>query len=77
MTIRLLRLQFKTMKYVPDFYRMHTPASVYFGTAEQIRVQRQLTLDRAYARFTRRSRPPRLPEVAWINQLIEQKQPAQ
>jgi putative transposase len=55
---------------------MHTPASVHFGTAEQIRLHRQATLDRAYAaypqRFTRRPRPPRLPEVAWINQPTEQ-----
>jgi transposase InsO family protein len=59
---------------------MHTPASVHFGTAEQIRAQRQATLDRAYAahpqRFTRRPRPPRLPETAWINQPVEQEQPA-
>jgi hypothetical protein len=27
---------------------MHTPASVHFGTAEQIRAQRQVTLNRAY-----------------------------
>ena len=58
---------------------MHTPASVHFGTAEQIRVQRQATLNRAYAahpeRFTRRPHPPTLPEVAWINQPVEQPQP--
>jgi putative transposase len=51
---------------------MHTPASVHFGTAEQVHAQRQATLDRAYTthprRFTRRPRPPRLPEMAWINQ---------
>ncbi|MBO0856071.1 MAG: transposase, partial [Nocardia sp.] len=37
---------------------MHTPASVHFGTAEQIRAQRQAALDRAHAahphRFARR-----------------------
>jgi putative transposase len=58
---------------------MHTPASVHFGTAEQIRAQRQLTLDRAHAahphRFARRPRPPQLPEAAWINQPTEQPQP--
>jgi transposase InsO family protein len=58
---------------------MHTPASVHFGTAEHIRQQRQVTLDRAYAahphRFTRRPRPPRLPEAAWINQPTQQAQP--
>lgn len=46
---------------------MHTPASVHFGTADQIRIHRQATLDQAYAahpeRFARRPRPPRLPEV--------------
>jgi transposase InsO family protein/predicted DNA-binding transcriptional regulator AlpA len=60
---------------------MHTPASVHFGTAEQIRTQRQVTLDRAYAehpeRFARRPRPPVLPEVAWINQPADQPQPVQ
>jgi transposase InsO family protein len=58
---------------------MHTPASVHFGTAEQVHLQRQVTLDQAYGahpeRFTRRPRPPKLPEVAWINQPIEQTQP--
>lgn len=50
----------------------HTPASVHYGTAEQIRRQRQTTLDNAYAqhpdRFTRAPRAPQLPEQAWINQ---------
>jgi transposase InsO family protein len=58
---------------------MHTPASVHFGTAEQIQTQRQATLDRAYLahpeRFTRRPRPPRLPEVVWINQPVDKPQP--
>lgn len=58
---------------------MHTPASVHFGTAQQIRAQRQVTLNRAYAqhpeRFARRPRPPKLPEVAWINQPVDQPQP--
>jgi putative transposase len=57
---------------------MHTPASVHFGTAEQIQAQRQTTLDRARAayphRFTRRPRAPKLPEVAWINQPADQEQ---
>jgi putative transposase len=60
---------------------MHTPVSVHFGTAEQIRTQRQVTLDQAYAahpeRFTRRPWPPVLPEVAWINQPVDQPQPVQ
>jgi putative transposase len=51
----------------------HTPASVHFGTAAEVRVQRQATLDAAYAanptRFhRRRPQPPKLPTVAWINE---------
>jgi putative transposase len=46
---------------------MHTPASVHFDTATEIRVHRQATLDRAHAhahaqhpeRFTRRACPSR------------------
>jgi putative transposase len=51
---------------------LHTPASVHYGTASEVRAQRQVTLTAAYAanpiRF--RHRPPQapvLPEVAWIN----------
>ncbi len=52
---------------------LHTPASVHYGTATQIRAQRQVTLDAAYAanpgRFTRqRPEAPKLPTAAWINQ---------
>jgi len=52
---------------------LHTPASVHHGTATQIRAQRQVTLDAAYAtnpeRFTRqRPAAPKLPTAAWINQ---------
>jgi putative transposase len=50
---------------------LHTPASVHHGTAQIVRTHRQRTLDAAWAahpeRFTRRPRPPRLPERAWIN----------
>jgi transposase InsO family protein len=57
----------------------HTPASVHFGTAEQIRTQRQTTLDQAYTahpdRFTRRPRAPRTPDSAWINNPARQDQP--
>jgi len=59
---------------------MHTPASVHFGTAEQVRAQRQVILDRAYTahpqRFARRPHPPKLPETAWINQPVIDPQPA-
>jgi putative transposase len=52
---------------------LHTPASVHYGTAADIRAQRQVTLDAAYAanpaRFAYRSpTAPRLPVVAWINE---------
>lgn len=51
---------------------LHTPASVHYGTATEIRQQRQATLDAAYAanptRFgNRRPEPPKLPTKAWIN----------
>jgi len=50
---------------------LHTPASVHHGTATQVRAQRQITLDAAYAanpeRFTRqRPEAPKLPAAAWI-----------
>ena len=52
---------------------LHTPASVHYGTAVEIRAQRAVTLDAAYAanpaRFGhRRPHPPKLPTVAWINE---------
>ena len=51
---------------------LHTPASVHYGTAPEIRAKRATTLDAAYAanpgRFRhRRPSPPKLPTVAWIN----------
>jgi putative transposase len=51
----------------------HTPASVHYGTAEEVRAKRAETLDAAYganpARFRhRRPTPPELPTVAWINE---------
>jgi putative transposase len=51
---------------------LHTPASVHYGTATEIRAKRAATLDAAYAanprRFCgRRPTPPKLPTVAWIN----------
>ncbi len=50
---------------------LHTPASVHYGTAAEVRAQRQQTLDAAYAahpnRFRhRRPEPPKIPAVAWI-----------
>ena len=52
---------------------LHTPASVHYGTATQVRQQRRQTLQAAYAanpaRFRhRRPEPPELPTAAWINQ---------
>jgi putative transposase len=52
---------------------LHTPASVHYGTAREIRAQRQITLDAAYtanpARFRHRPpTPPKLPTIAWINE---------
>ena len=52
---------------------LHTPASVHYGTAGEIRAQRTITLETAYlnnpARFGyRRPTPPRLPNIAWINE---------
>ena len=51
---------------------LHTPASVHYGTATEIRKQRAATLDAAYTanpdRFRgRRPTPPQLPTAAWIN----------
>jgi putative transposase len=51
---------------------LHTPASVHYGTAAEVRAQRAATLDTAYAanpgRFRhRRPTPPELPAFAWIN----------
>lgn len=51
----------------------HTPASVHYGTAAEVRAQRADTLGAAYtanpARFRhRRPEPPKLPTVAWINE---------
>jgi putative transposase len=51
---------------------LHTPASVHYGTATEIRAERARTLDAAYTanpdRFRgRRPAPPKLPTEAWIN----------
>jgi putative transposase len=52
---------------------LHTPASVHYGTAVEVRAQRAVTLDAAYAANPsrirhRRPTPPKLPTVAWINE---------
>jgi len=51
---------------------LHTPASVHYGTAQEIRAKRAETLHAAYTatpcRFgNRRPNPPKLPTAAWIN----------
>ena len=51
---------------------LHTPDSVHYGTAAEVRAKRAQTLDAAYianpGRFRhRRPSPPKLPTVAWIN----------
>jgi transposase InsO family protein len=59
---------------------LHTPASVHFGTADEIRDQRAVTLADAYARnperFARRPRPPEIPQQAWINDPAKRREPA-
>ncbi|MGH9072343.1 MAG: IS3 family transposase [Acidimicrobiales bacterium] len=61
----------------------HTPASVHYGTAKDVRAKRVETLATAYdanpTRFRhRRPEPPKLPAVAWINPPIDpSEQPAQ
>ena len=52
---------------------LHTPASLHYGTATEVREQRGHTLNAAYAanpaRFRhRRPTPPELPTIAWINE---------
>jgi putative transposase len=51
---------------------LHTPASVHFGTADEIRQQRGTVLAEAYTahpeRFVRATpQPPELPDTVWIN----------
>ena len=51
---------------------LHTPASLHFGTATEVRSQRAVVLEAAYQahpeRFTKPPTPPTLPTAAWINQ---------
>jgi putative transposase len=56
---------------------LHTPASVHYGTATEVRAARTATLQAAYAanpaRFGHRPpHPPTLPTVAWINEPTEE-----
>ncbi|OEJ28719.1 transposase [Streptomyces agglomeratus] len=57
----------------------HTPASVHFGTAEEVRDQRAVTLAAAYTshpeRFGRRPTPPEIPRQAWINDPAKRREP--
>ena len=51
---------------------LHTPASMHFGTADDVQAARAETLHAAYAanprRFcNRRPAPPKMPTIAWIN----------
>jgi putative transposase len=55
----------------------HTPADVHYGRAEQVRAERTVVLEAAYAahpeRFVRKPpAPPTLPTLAWINQPKEE-----
>ena len=57
----------------------HTPASVHYGTAAEVRAQRAETLEAAYAanpiRFRhRKPEPPKLPTIAWINEPLTEEE---
>ena len=60
---------------------LHTPASVHYGTADEIRQLRAEVLNAAHARhpdrFRRPPQPPALPKAVWINrptlQVVTQK----
>ncbi|MFE4330519.1 integrase core domain-containing protein [Streptomyces sp. NPDC056831] len=58
---------------------LHTPASVHFGTAEEVRDQRAAALAEAYERhperFARRPRPPKIPGQVWINDPAKRREP--
>lgn len=60
---------------------LHTPASVHFGTAHEVRDQRAVTLAEAYARhperFGKRPEPPEIPRQAWINDPAKRREPQQ
>ena len=57
----------------PLRHRLHTPASVHFGTAAEVRAQRQSPSTRPTpptpnGSATADPQPPKLPAAAWINQ---------
>lgn len=58
---------------------LHTPASVHFGTAHEVRDQRSVALAGAYERhperFARRPKPPEIPGQVWINDPTKRAQP--
>jgi putative transposase len=59
-----------------------TPADVHYGRAEQITLARGVVLDAAHAAHPERfvgkpPRPPRLPEVVWINKPLDPLEPPQ
>ncbi|MFG2405836.1 transposase [Streptomyces brevispora] len=58
---------------------LHTPASVHFGTADEVRDQRAVALAEAYERhperFARRPRPPEIPGQVWINDPAKRREP--
>ena len=58
---------------------LHTPASVHFGTAEEVRDHRAVALAQAYERyperFSRRPRPPEIPDQVWINDPAKRREP--
>lgn len=61
---------------------LHTPASVHFGTAAEVRAGRASVLDAAYAAHPERfvnnpPVPPPLPTVAWINKPKPEEEDAQ
>jgi putative transposase len=58
---------------------LHTPASVHFGTADEIHQQRGLVLTDAYTAHPERfvqgtPQPPKLPAAAWINPRTDTKE---
>ena len=57
----------------------HTPASVRYGTAHEVRAQRKRNLDAACAtspaRFRhRRPDPPKLPTITWITEPVSEEE---